>query len=69
MEHLVYFVLFVYLSMALIWINGRTDIIMGTGSMGNTGSTGMGGSISMAMENKSKYTFCHAERSEASRLY
>lgn len=44
-------------------------IIMGTGSMENTGSTGMEGSISMDTENKSKYTFCHAERSEASRLY
>ena len=69
MEHLVYFVLFVYLSMALIWISARTDIIMGTGSMGNTESTGMEGNISMDMENKSKYTFCHAERSEASRPY
>ena len=69
MEHLVYFVLFVYLSMALIWISGRTDIIMGTGSMGNTGSTGMEGNINMDTESKSKYTFCHAERSEASRLY
>ena len=55
--------------MVLIWISGRTDIIMGTGSMGNTGSTGMEGSISMAMENKSKYTFCHAERSEAFHPY
>ena len=69
MEHLVYFVLFVYLSMELTWINARTDIIMGTGSMGNTESMGMEGSISMDMENKSKYTFCHAERSEASCLY
>ena len=42
---------------------------MGTGSMGNTESTGMEGNISMDMENKSKYTFCHAERSEASRPY
>ena len=51
MEHLVYFVLFVYLSMALIWISGRTDIIMGTGSMGNTESMGMEGSINMGMGN------------------
>ena len=69
MEHLVYFVLFVYLSMELTWINARTGIIMGTGSMGNMGSMDMDGNISMDMENKSKYTFCHAERSEASRPY
>lgn len=52
MEHLVYFVLFVYLSMELTWINARTGIIMGTGSMGNMGSTGMEGSISMDMESE-----------------
>lgn len=55
--------------MALIWISGRTGIIMGTGSMGNTESMGMEGSISMDMESKSKYTFCHAERSEAFHPY
>lgn len=52
MEHLVYFVLFVYLSMELTWINARTGIIMDTGSMGNTGSTGMGGSINMVTVSK-----------------
>ena len=59
MEHLVYFVLFVYLSMALTWINARTGIIMGTGSMGNMESTGMDGSISMGMESKKRYALIY----------
>lgn len=38
--------------MALTWISERTDIIMGTGSMGNMGSTGMEGNINMVTVSK-----------------
>ena len=41
--------------MALTWISGKMAIIMDMESMGNTGSTGMEGSISMDMESKNNF--------------
>ena len=41
--------------MALIWISGRMDIIMGMEGMGNTGSTGMEGNINMATVSKNNF--------------
>lgn len=35
------------------------DIIMGMEGMGNTGSTGMEGSISMGMESKKRYALIY----------
>ena len=43
--------------MPLIWISGKMGIIMDMESMGNTGSTGMEGSISMDMESEKYIIF------------